>query len=365
MQTTINLFAMLLIPPLMVFIMRWLERRFGPARSAGSLYLLLSASWIALGIMGMTVGPPWLSTVWLVQGAVGLVMGIALLCNQKRAYPGGAFLAALGLRAIITSGALPLLSAVLSGGAMLYLAHTARLPEMGFRRPRRAAPVVLAVVVLLMLPFPFQKPTILKMSAGYKMRRMANYSEKVRLGQKTNLEPLINTLNDQDGIVRSRAVEHLGAIAQAHKADEDEYLETIVDVLVPMIDDAETRSAAISQLTITGNARAIRPLIQAIRKYPDMDDYPDKAIFEAFGGFAAQLMIELLEETTGSDQKAVNVRRKIILALGNYRDRRVAGAIAKHLGDENQAVRQAAAESLQNMRKADTVGMLIPDSQPE
>jgi len=366
-QMLVSFLSMLLFPPLMVFAMRWFEGRFGHVKPVVCLYLLLSASWIALGIMGSTVGPPWLGRLWLWQGGIGLAISVALAYTRKRVYPVEALLAILGLRAIITNGVLPLTSAVLSAGVILYMAYSPNSPGIRFIRPGRAAPIVFAIVILLMLPFPFQKPAILKLSEGYKTDRLERYSEKAEIeamaGKGANLRPLLNALHDPDGVVRSEAVRHLGSIARKGRDAENEYLDTIIDALTPMIDDAETRTAAISQLAAIGDARAIRPLIGVLRKYPDIDGYPDKAIFEAFGGFAAQLMLELLRDTKGSEWRDIRTRRRIILALGNYRDRRVAEAIAEHLRDESRDVRVAAIDSLRRMRVTDAVEALIPMSE--
>ena len=360
----VSFLSMLLFPPLIVFALRWLAGRFGHVKPVVCLYFLLSASWITLGIMGLTVGPPWLDRLWLWQGGIGLVISVALAYNRKRAYPAGAFLAIFGFRAIITNGVLPLISAVLSAGAMLYVAYIAGLPEIGFNRPKRAAPIVFAMIILLMLPFPFQKPTISKIFEGYKTNSIEKYGEKVGAevvaGKGANLRPLLNALDDLDEAVRSEAVRHLGSIGQRIRDAENGYLDTIMDALIHKIDDVQTRTTAVSQLAAIGNARAIRPLIGVLREYPDIDGYPDRAVFEAFGGFAAQLMVELLQDTEGSEWRDIRARRRIILALGNYRDRRVAEVIAEYLGDESRDVRIAAVESLRRMRATDALEVLIP-----
>jgi hypothetical protein len=316
----VSFLSMLLFPPLIVYALRWLEWRLGHVKPVFCLYFLLSASWITLGIMGLTVGPPWLDRFWLWQGGIGLVISVALAYNRKRAYPAGAFLAIF--RAVITNSVLSLISAVLSAGAMLYVAYIAGLPEIGFNRPKRAAPIVFAMIILLMLPFPFQKPTISKIFERYKTRSIERYGEKlgteVVAGKETNFRPLLKALHDQDGAVRSEAVRHLGSIGQKTKDAENGYLDTIIDALIHKIDDVETRTNAVSQLAAIGDTRAIRPLIGVLRKYPDIDGYPDRAIFEAFGGFAAQLMVELSQHTEGSEWRDIRARRRIILALGNY-----------------------------------------------
>ncbi len=370
-QMLVSFLSMLLLPPLIVYALRWLERKFGHVKPVICLYFLLSASWVTLGIMGLTVGPPWLDRLWLWQGSIGLVVSLALAYNRKRAYPLGAFLAIFGFRAIITNGVLPLISAVLSASAMLYVAHSASLPEIGYNRPKRAAPIVFAMIILLMLTFPFQEPTISKIFEGYKASSTERYSEKVGTevvaGKEANLRPLLNALHDIDGTVRSEAVRHLGSVGQRSKDVESGYLDTIIDALIHKIDDVETRTIAVSQLAAIGSKRAIGPLIGVLRKYPDIDGYPDRAIFEAFGESAAQLMVELLQDTEGSEWRDIRARRRIILALGNYRDRRVAEAIAEHLTDESRDVRIAAVESLRRMRVTDTLAVLAPrleDSDP-
>ena len=356
----VSFFSMLLFPPLMVFIMRWLGGKFGGAKPVVALYFLLSASWIALGLIGLTVGPPWLSPLWLLQGIVGLAIAFVFAYARKAAYLVGALLAILGLRAVITSGILPVISAALSACTMLCLAYTADLPEIRLKHMKRAAVGVFAAAILLMLPFPFGKPTVLKMSATYKLSRMEKYWERTEAKEAADLKPLLNALNDLDGLVRAQAVRHLGSLGEAGKDADNGYLGAIIDALILMIDDVETRADAILQLIDIGDARAVRPLIDVIRKYPDVDKYPDKAMFEAFGGFAAQLMIELLEDTTGAEQQDIRVRRRLIIALGSYQDRRVAEAIAMYLEDKNGDVRVSARESLEKMRKSDVAEMPAP-----
>jgi len=345
--------SLLIAPPLILLLLRWLEGKTATAKLAGFLYLIVSLSWLALGIM------PWLSPIWLLQSIIGLAVSIALMYNRKWAYPSGAALAALGLRSVVTNGALPLLSAVLSAGAMLYVAHAASQPEIGFSQPKRAAPFVFGLVILLMIPFPFGKPTTLKIMEGHKLRSMERYGEMIRSGDKADLRPLIYSLNDPDSRIRSEAVRQLGSIAQMRKEEENGNLNTIMDALIPMMDDAEAHEITISQLAAIGNERAIKFLIESLRHYPDMDSRLYKPIFEIFGEYSAQLLIELLSDFTGSEWREIRVRRQAIILLGNVREPRVAKAIAKHLGDESRDIRQAAINSLGRMHRSDAVEVLM------
>ncbi len=348
-------FLSLLIAPLLILLLlRWLEGKIATAKLAGFLYLIVSLSWLALGIT------PWLNPVWLLQSIIGLAIGIALMYNRKRAYPEGAAWAVLGLvHGVATNGVLPLLSAVLSAGAMLYVAHAANQPEIGFSQPKRAAPFVLILVILLMIPFPFGKPTTLKIMEGHKLRSMERYGEMIRSGDKADLRPLTNALDDPDGLTRSEAVRQLGSIARMRKEKENGDLNTIIDALVPMMDDAEAREITISQLAAIGNERAIKSLMESLRHYPDMDSRIYRPIFEIFGEYSAQLLIKLLSDSNGSEWQEIRVRRQAIILLGNVREPRVAKAIAKHLGDESRDIRQAAISSLGRMHRSDAVEVLM------
>jgi len=325
--------ALLIVPPLIVLLLRG---RIGRAKTAGSLYLMVSASWLVQGIT------PWINPVWLAQGIIGLAVAIALMYDRRIAYTAGAALAFLGLRVVATNGALPMISAVLSAGAMLFLAYG-----------KRSAPVALGLVLVLMMPFPFGKPTTLKVVEGYKMRRMA------RAGEKADPKPLMYGLNDPDALIRAEAVRQLGAIAQMRKEEGNGRLDAIIDALVPMIDDAETREIAVSQLAAVGNELAVKSIVDSIGQYPDMDARIYRPIFGASGEYAAQMLMELLLNSAGSEWREIIVRRQALILLGNVRDRRVVEAIAKHLGDESRDVRQAAVNSLRRMNRSVAVELLM------
>ena len=229
-----------------------------------------------------------------------------------------------------------------------------------------------------------------------------------RVSDARAVDPLITALKDEDSSVRLNAAVSLGAIGDPRAMDplidalDDEnpevwrnvtealgkFGEQAVDPLITVLGDynqsSNVRSNAARSLGYTGNARAVDPLVEALR---DEDEWVRYAAATALGDIgdkrAVEPLIEALDDeewtVLGSvatalgkigDPKAVDplitalkyedrartallrafpnrwVRCSAATALGDIGDTRAVGPLTVALGDGDEYVRKAATEAL-------------------
>jgi len=160
------------------------------------------------------------------------------------------------------------------------------------------------------------------------------------------VEPLIGALKDRYTDVRKAAAEALGKIGAPA-------VELLIAALKDKRMDRYVHEAAAEALGKSGDARAIEPLIAALKdEDTDVRRYATKSLGE-IGIPAVELLIAALK-----DEDRV-VRRGAVKTLGELKDARAVEPLIAVLKDKNKYVREAAAEALGNLMDARAVEPLI------
>lgn len=155
------------------------------------------------------------------------------------------------------------------------------------------------------------------------------------IGSRTAVEPLIGGLTDPEGSVRYWVVASLGQL----RAEE-----AVEPLVVMLADDARgVRSAVAGALATIGSREAVEPLIEYL---DDPSPWTRATIAYALGELGSEQAVEPLLATLDIDDQDVNVRRAVIVALGQINSPRSDEALRRALDDQDAEVRRYAAEAL-------------------
>jgi len=138
-------------------------------------------------------------------------------------------------------------------------------------------------------------------------RRQAAAADALAYVRKVNPEPLLQTLNSEDTVVRQSAAEALGRLG---------YRPAMSQLIALLTDDsAWVRRAATRALAHIGDGSAIDPLTQRVN-----DDSPwvRRSAVYALGAMRAQQSVSVL--ITALDDPDPQVRRNAAWSLGRIRD---------------------------------------------
>jgi HEAT repeat protein len=200
----------------------------------------------------------------------------------------------------------------------------------------------------------------------------ARVLEQIR--DKRAVEPLIEALSDNHGLVRKSAIEALGQIGDARA----------VEPLITGLnnEDDEIRLSVVSALKQIGDERAIEPLITVLKdKDTDVRISAASALGQIGGGRAVMALIDALNDKNAKVRESViyalgridddaitevsetaverlitalkdpvsDIRTIIARALGQMGDDRAVEPLVEALQDESNAVRQTAAIALEKL----------------
>jgi HEAT repeat protein len=195
-----------------------------------------------------------------------------------------------------------------------------------------------------------------------------------QLGDKRAIEPLIQALNDDHGLVRKSAIEALGKIGD----------ERATEALIAGLNDQddEIRLSAVNSLKQIGDEHATKLLITVLKdKNTDVRISAASALGQIGGGHAAMALIDALNDKNAKVRESVtyalrkidddaiaeisetaverliaalkdpvsDIRKVMVRALGQMGDDRALEPLVEALQDESNEVRQSAALALEKL----------------
>jgi HEAT repeat protein len=173
---------------------------------------------------------------------------------------------------------------------------------------------------------------------------------------------IVQSLKDEDAIVRINAAASLGMIKDSGSVDslieavksEDFITYSVGDILAYNY-QWDVQCKAIESLGEIGDERAVEPLISILNN--GYDDDPS-VIFNTLGKLGNDKSVQFLIEKLKDDEP--HIRRMAVRALGNFAayDRSVLDALINSLLDENSSVKIESAKVLSNSKN--TGRILVP-----
>ena len=154
-----------------------------------------------------------------------------------------------------------------------------------------------------------------------------------KLGDKRAVDPLIEALSDDDIWVRNTATE---ALVQLGDPAVDPLIKTLSD------DESDVRRSAAEALGRLGDERAVEPLIKTLS-----DD--GLGVSHAAAKALAQLSATVDPLIKALSDGGSNVRQSAAWALGQLGDKRAVDPLIKALSDDDSGVRSAAEEALKKL----------------
>jgi hypothetical protein len=149
------------------------------------------------------------------------------------------------------------------------------------------------------------------------------------------VEPLISALNDKDPLIQRQAVKALGRINDLRA------VESLIGVLEDREKKPHVRMSAAEALGKIGDSSAVEPLVAALNdQYWDVRSHAAEALGRIRDPSAVKPLIEALK-----DQDAT-VRGNAVDGLAKIKDPQAIEALSDALTDKNKTVRKKAARAL-------------------